>query len=174
MCGLADVAGMEIGTVEEGFSDAHFPARSTWRTSSSSRNNLIIEKSFRRTLSCLQVNHFWFRTVEQKFKICNTVGEFDLHRWHETSNFIFNLLGLIGVGRVPELALKMKDNCFAGSLLRILDQTILDFSKSQASRNLLWTESLLHFSSQLHEIISLMVDLQTLPKVLPGMDEISS
>ena len=34
---------------------------------------------------------------------------------------------------MSELALKIKDNCFTGSPLRILDQTLLDFSKSKHS-----------------------------------------
>ena len=38
-----------------------------------------------------------------------------------------------GVGRVSELALRMKDSCLAGNPSRTLDQTLFDFSKSQAS-----------------------------------------
>ena len=73
---------------------------------------------------------------------------------------------------MSELALKVKNNCFAGSPLRKLDQALLDFSKLQASRNLLRRESLLNFSSQLCKITSLIVDLQTFPKVLSAMEEI--
>ena len=79
MSGLADVTRMETdvtrmgtGTVEDWFSDVRFPGRSTLRTSSSSRKDLINEKSLRRTLSCLQLNRFWFT---KKFRICNTVEE---------------------------------------------------------------------------------------------------
>ena len=64
------------------------------------------------------------------------MGECDLHKRHEASNLIFHRLWLRGVGRVSELALKIRDNCFTGSPLRIQDQTLLDFFKSQASRNL--------------------------------------
>ena len=78
MSGLGDITRMETETVE-GFSDACFSGRSTLGTSSSSRKDLINEKSFRRKLTCLQVN-LWFRTAGQKFRICHTVGEFDLHR----------------------------------------------------------------------------------------------
>ena len=37
-----------------------------------------------------------------KFRICNTVRELDLHRWHEASNLIFYRLWLRGDGRVSE------------------------------------------------------------------------
>ena len=69
--------------------------------------------------------------------MCKTVGDLDLHRSQEASTLIFHLLWLRGVERVSELALRMKDNCFAGKLSMIRAQTLLDFSRSQAFRNLL-------------------------------------
>ena len=73
---------------------------------------------------------FLFQGSGAKVQDMQTVGVFDLPRYHEASNLILHHLWLREVGRVLELALKIKDNCFAGSPLRILDQTLLDFSKS--------------------------------------------
>ena len=73
---------------------------------------------------------------------------------------------------MSELALKIKANCFAGSPLRILDQTLLDFSKSQASRNFFEQKVCSNFCPSYVRLPPLMVDLQIFPKVLPTMEEI--
>ena len=114
----------------------------------------------------------WYMHVSTFLKR-KTLRGLDLHKSQEVSILILHLriLWLEGVGRLTELALGMKDCCLAGKLSRILAQTLLDFSRLQASKNLLWIDSQLKLSSQLLETSFLNIDLQALPRVFLDMDK---
>ena len=102
---------------------------------------------------------FLFQGSGAKVQDMQTMGVFDFPRYHEALNLILHHLWLRGVGRVLELALKIKDNCFADPI-RLLQ--VIGIHELALNRKF----------AQFFVITSLMVDLQTLPKVLPVLEEI--